>query len=132
MKTTKALAMATVVLVPLGIGTGAAVYAAVTSQEVLVDTSSVHMKVVHTVADGFDSGWHVHPGPVIVHVQRGYLKIYQDTCYPKVIGPGETYIEGPGIPIRGVATGTVEWTATLLTDSGIAQATPATDPCAGD
>ena len=93
--TRKSIAVVALAVLPIGLGGGAAVYAAVTSQQVATDTNSLHLKVVHTTADGFDSGWHQHPGPVIVQVQRGYFKIYQGSCAPKIVGPGETYIEIP-------------------------------------
>ena len=130
--TRKAVAVAIGAALPIGLGVGAAVNAAVISQQTPTDTTNLHLKVVHTVADGFDSGWHSHPGPAIVLVQRGYLKLYQGSCAPKVIGPGQSYIEVPNVPVRGVAQGPVEWTTTLITEAGIPQATPATNPCPGE
>src|SRR5581483_6354743 len=51
-----AVAVAAAVLAAVGIS-------AVTSQTVMSDGTNLHMRVVKTVADSFDSGWHVHPGP---------------------------------------------------------------------
>jgi hypothetical protein len=89
---------------------------AVISQRVINDTGNVHFRVVRTVADGFDSGWHIHPGIAIVQVQEGSLQIYQGSCTPRTVGAGETYIEVPHLAVRGVATGRVTWTTTLITN----------------
>jgi hypothetical protein len=73
-----------------------------------------------------------HPGPVIVQVQEGYLKITQATCHPNVIGPGETYIETPGVPVFAEADHAATWTITeILPDShpGDPDRVPAANPC---
>jgi hypothetical protein len=92
--------------------------AAVSSQRVINDTSNVHFRIVRTVADGFDSGWHVHPGIAIVQVQEGSFQITQGSCTPKTVGAGDTYIEVPHLPVRAVATGHIAWTTTLITNGG--------------
>src|SRR5438270_9747246 len=68
---------------------------AVVSQQTIADTGNVHLRVVRTVVDGFgfDSGWHVHPGVAIVQVQDGTFQIYQGSCTPTTVGPGQTFIE---------------------------------------
>jgi hypothetical protein len=91
---------------------------AVVSQQVINDTNNVHFRVVRTVADGFDSGWHVHPGVAIVQVQQGSFQIYQGSCTPRTVGPGETYIEVPHLAVRAIATGRIAWTTTLITNGG--------------
>ena len=73
-----------------------------------------HFQVVRRVAEGFDSGWHIHPGPAIVQVQEGSVDIYQGSCTPKTLGPGDTYIEVPHMPVRAVATGHFAWTTTFI------------------
>src|SRR5690242_10076688 len=90
--------------------------AAVSSQKVINDTSNVHFRVVRTVAEGFDSGWHVHPGVAIVQVQQGSFQITQGSCTPTTVSAGQTYIEVPHLAVRAVTTGHVEWTTTLITD----------------
>src|SRR5206468_4460336 len=75
---------------------------AVTSQSIVNDTGNVHFRVVKTTANGFDSGWHVHPGVAIVQVQQGSLQIYQDSCTPRTLNAGDTYIEIPHDPVRGI------------------------------
>lgn len=96
-------------------GTAAAVgLPAVISQSVIADGTNLHFRFQKTVADGFDSGWHIHPGLAIVQVQEGSLQIYQGSCTPKTVGPGQTSIEIPWEPVRAVATGRVVWTTSLL------------------
>ena len=81
------------------VGAGVAI-ATVTNPIPTVDTNTVREKIVHSEfvpsADQpeFSSGWHKHPGPVIVQVQDGSLKITQNTCNPTVVGAGETFVEG--------------------------------------
>jgi hypothetical protein len=48
----------------------AASISAVIGETVQADGGNTHFRVVHTVADGFDSGWHIHSGPAIVQVQE--------------------------------------------------------------
>ena len=96
--------------------TAAIAIPAVISQQTINDATSTHFRVVKTVADGFDSGWHVHPGVAIVQVQQGSVQIYQGSCTPKTVAAGETYIEIPHEAVRGVATGRAIWTTTLLTN----------------
>ena len=99
------------------------------------DTSSVRLRIVRSEfvpsADQpqFSSGWYTHPGPVIVQVQEGYLKLYQATCEPNVIGPGETYVETPELPVLATANKAVKWTTSMILPVGAAVLTPTSDPC---
>src|SRR5205085_3264095 len=69
---------------------GAGIAVAATTTTVAADTNTVRERIATITTDGgFTSGWHIHPGPVIVQVQDGHLKITQATCHPNVIGPGE-------------------------------------------
>jgi hypothetical protein len=95
--------------------TAAIALPALTFQQVIYDANSVHLRIVRSVADGFDSGWHVHPGIVIFQVQEGSFQIYQGSCTPKTVNVGDTYFEVPHLAIRAVATGHVAWTTTLIT-----------------
>jgi hypothetical protein len=88
--------------------------AAVTSQQVITDTSNVHLRVQRTIADGFDSGWHVHPGLTVVQVEEGSIQIYENKCTPKTVAAGDTLIEVPFRPVRAIATGHVVWTTTFV------------------
>jgi hypothetical protein len=101
------------VLVAAAIGAGVA--RALTTTTVVADTNTVRERIATISTDGnFNSGWHIHPGPVIVQVQSGYLKITQATCNPNVVGPGDTYIETPGVPVIATADKATSWTITEL------------------
>jgi hypothetical protein len=91
---------------------------AVLSQQVVIDATTAHFRIVKTAADGFDSGWHVHPGVAIVQVQQGAFQMYQGSCTPRTVSAGDTFIEVPYEPVRAVATGRIVWTTTLITNQG--------------
>src|SRR5262245_32520898 len=118
----------------LGGAVGAGIAVAATTTTPIADTNVVRERIVTTTTDGdFSSGWHIHPGPVIIQVQEGYLKITQTTCHPNVIGPGETYIETPGVPVLAVADKAARWTTTQIfpnSHPGDADRVAAPDPCA--
>lgn len=88
----------------------------------LTDTNAVRLKIAHMEfvpsADQpeFSSGWHTHPGPVIVQVQEGEFKVFQGGCTPNIVRAGETYIEVPEVPALVTAKRAVEWTTTLIRD----------------
>jgi ferric-dicitrate binding protein FerR (iron transport regulator) len=119
----------------LGAGVGVGVAVATVTSTNLVDTTSVRLRIdrTHFVPSSdqptFSSGWHTHPGPVIIQVQEGYLKITQATCHPNVIGPGETYIETAELPVVATANQEASWTATLIVPAGAPLRTNASDPC---
>jgi hypothetical protein len=121
-------------IVAAGIGAAIAI-AAVTSQSVPLNTTSVQLRVQRTIAEGYDSGWHIHPGLAIVHVEEGSLQIYENSCTPKTIGPGDTSIEIPYRPVRAIATGHVVWTTTFLVNSAdlflipLSSYSPGLNPC---
>ena len=104
-------------IVAAGILSSGAV-SAVVFQQTISDTGNVHLRVVKTVATGFDSGWHVHPGIAVVQVQEGSFQIYQGSCTPTTVNAGQTYIEIPHLAVRATTTGRVVWTTTLITSGG--------------
>jgi hypothetical protein len=112
---------------------GAGIAIAATTTTVAADTNVVRERVAQVSTDGnFSSGWHIHPGPVIVNVQSGQLKFTQDTCNVTVVGPGETYIEAPGIPIILNVDKPATWTITeILPNSapGAPDRVNTSDPC---
>jgi hypothetical protein len=123
-----------VAVVAAGIGAAIAI-AAVTSQQVITDTTNVHLRVQKTIADGFDSGWHVHPGLAVVQVEEGSLQIYENGCTPKTVAAGDTSIEIPFEPVRAIATGHVVWTTTFVVDNAglflipLSSYSPGLNPC---
>lgn len=53
----------------------------------------------HNYPVGSSTGWHTHPGPVLITVIEGELSFYEvddPTCTPKVVRAGETYPLGGG------------------------------------
>jgi quercetin dioxygenase-like cupin family protein len=108
----------------------AAAGVAVAAQTIVTDTDNVHLRIVKSQFDeGFDSGWHTHPGPAIVQVQQGRFKITQGNCQATTVTAGETYIEVPNVPVLAVAKGEIEWTTTLIYETGRPAATPVASPC---
>ncbi len=110
-------------------------FAAVTSQQVITDTTNMHLRVVKTIADGFDSGWHVHPGLAVVQVQEGSIQIYENGCTAKTVAAGDTFVEVPYTPVRAIATGHVVWTTSFVLDNAgafqipLASVNPGLNPC---
>lgn len=103
-----------VLVVSAVIGVSVAV-AAVTSSVVVADTNSVREKIVQTeVSGGFESGWHIHPGPAIVQVQEGQIMLFQNSCHPRILNAGDTYIETPGVPVDAVVNDSAKWTTTFI------------------
>jgi quercetin dioxygenase-like cupin family protein len=109
---------------------GLAVGIAFAASMVVVDTSDVRLRVVQSEFEsGFDSGWHTHPGPVIVQVQEGTFKIYQGGCEPVVVHAGDSYIEVPFVPVRAVAKGRIVWTTSQILPVELPAQDPAVPPC---
>ncbi len=102
-------------------GTFVAVAAgAVIFRQTLADGTDLRYRFERVSADaaGFDSGWHIHPGLVIVQIESGSVRFTQGSCAPKTYGPGETIIEVPWQPARFVTTGRATWTTTFFVPSG--------------
>jgi hypothetical protein len=127
-------------LTVLAAAIGAGIALATVTPTQLADTNTVRLKIVRNEfvpsADQpvFDSGWHTHPGPVIVQVQTGRLRLRDATCLEAtIVGPGETYLETPQVPVRARASNAVTWTTSfILPDShpGDPDRTAVSNPCA--
>ena len=116
------------VVLPAAVLAAAAV-AAVTSQTVLAEGTTLRIRIVKTVANDFDSGWHVHPGRAIVQIQEGSMQITQGGCTPKTVNAGETFTEVPfSQSAQSRAVGWF-WTTTLLGRQEDALVTPIASPC---
>ncbi len=51
------------------------------------------------IAPGGNSGWHLHPGPVVVLVKAGQLSIFSgddSTCRARTFSAGQAFVEGGG------------------------------------
>jgi hypothetical protein len=78
----------------------------------------------------FSSGWHRHPGPVIFQVQEGRFKITQGPpCHTTNLGPGETYIETPELPVLAEATRAAKWTTSIVLAASKPLSSAENDPC---
>ena len=58
----------------------------------------------NSFAPGGYSGWHSHPGKVVIAVQRGSITLYRGddpTCTGKTYTAGQVFIERPGVVYFG-------------------------------
>jgi hypothetical protein len=95
-------------------GATAAIAISASTTQVIVDTNAVHMRIQKSTFDNYDSGWHVHPGVVIIKIQEGSVTVYENGCTPKTVGAGDTTIEAPYLPIRVTSVHAVETVTYLL------------------
>ena len=93
---------------------------AVVFRQTLAEGTGLRYQFVRQAADasGFDSGWHIHPGVVIFQVESGSVQIFQGSCTPRTLGPGENFIEVPWKPIRAMSTGSAVWTTSIFVPAG--------------
>ena len=50
----------------------------------------------HDYVPGSTTGWHAHPGPILITVTKGQLTFYEyddPTCAPHVISAGQGYVD---------------------------------------
>lgn len=83
---------------------------------------------------GFSSGWHTHPGPVLVVMtptSAGSLTLYDEHCNPTTIGANQAYIEKPNSPIlgRNDSASNADWVTTMIVPVGVAFTVPVDPPC---
>lgn len=102
---------------------GAAVFAGagladVWSISVSKDTNNIRMRVQHFSTSNFDSGWHIHPGVVIVQVEQGSLSYTGANCVKKTYAAGDTFIEIPNTTARVVGVGYARFTGTFMVGHG--------------
>ncbi len=103
---------------------------AVIGREVIREGNNIHYQFARITADGLDSGWHIHPGLVVVRVLEGSLQFTaQASCAPKTVAAGETYIEAPFVPIRAVATGRVVFIVAQFVRDEEPLMSPVASPC---
>jgi hypothetical protein len=78
----------------------------------------------------FSSGWHKHPGPVLFQVQEGRVSITQGPpCRTTELGPGETYVEIPELPVLATAKRAAKFTASQFLAADEPPLTPTDAPC---
>jgi len=44
------------------------------------------------------SGWHHHPGVILVLVKSGHVTTHDENCQTKTYGPGEAFVESGTAP----------------------------------
>ena len=131
LRSKKSLAVAAALVVT---GASAAIAISATTTQVISDTTSVHLRIQRQTLDNFDSGWHIHPGLVVIKVHEGSIQIYEDGCTPKTVGAGETIMEMPYAPIRVKAAHAVETVTFILNASDpvtvpLSPYSPGYNPC---
>jgi len=75
------------------------------SQTIVRDSTSVHLRVVRSVADAYDSGWHTHPGPGIRCLLFGSIRI-ESGGETHEYGPFEPWFESGPEPVFAAASTT--------------------------
>jgi hypothetical protein len=86
-----------------------------------------------SIAAGGSSGWHSHPGPVLVVVKTGTVTFYRadnPNCAADVYGPGTSFTEQGGLVANATNQGTVDvvGVATFLAPPGAALRIDAAKP----
>ena len=109
----------------------ATAFAGIWNTDVSQDTNNVRLRVVQNTAGNFDSGWHIHPGLVIVSVKKGTVSFTTAvSCTTKTYSAGESFVENPYVAGRAVALGEFQWTATYILGYGDPLAVPVSaNPC---
>jgi quercetin dioxygenase-like cupin family protein len=72
------------------------------------DNTSIAVANIGIAVDG-SSGWHSHPGPVIVVVKSGTITFYRaenPNCAPDIYGPGSSFTEQGGLVANATNKGT--------------------------
>src|SRR3954470_6620007 len=79
-----------------------------------------------TIDPGGSSGWHHHPGIVLVVVQSGTVTFYDKNCRGHVHQAGETFVESSDSPglAKNTGTGTVVVEATFIVPASTPPAPP--------
>ena len=69
-----------------------------------------------TSPPGGSSGWHSHPGVVLVAVQSGTVTLYDADCHTKQYGPGQAFVEvgDDAMLVRNNTTSTAVLYVTLI------------------
>ncbi len=98
---------------------------------------SIRVRDVQTLAapPGFSSGWHTHPGPILVAMaptSAGSLTIYDEHCNATTISANQAYIETPNEPVlaRNESGANADWVTTMIVPIGVPFTNPLTSgPC---
>jgi quercetin dioxygenase-like cupin family protein len=68
---------------------------AYSGNDVKLHTKGATDVVMQTISSpaGASSGWHSHPGVVLVAVQSGTVTLYDAACHTTQYGPGQAFVE---------------------------------------
>lgn len=87
---------------------------------------------VLTFQPGGTSGWHGHPGAVLVVVKSGTFTRYDARCNARVYTTGQAFVEGPEVAmVRNTGPEPAESVVTYLVPAGSPLRTDAASPCPG-
>ena len=87
-----------------------------------------------TIAPGGHTGWHSHPGPVLVVIESGTFTFYDGDdpdCDPQVFSAGDAFVDRGGGHVhigRNESGAPVELSVTYLLPQGAGPRTDAPDP----
>jgi len=115
-------------------GTGTATvttFKASTSEKIEVEAKGLELHIEKPVDvvqqqfvanPGWSSGWHQHPGAVLVSVKSGTVTFYDGKCRAHPVGAGQVKLEGPGMAIlaRNEGSTVAEFAAVLIHPQGAA------------
>src|SRR5882672_11331489 len=71
------------------------------------DPTDVQVQTITYRPHGF-SGWHFHPGLVIVVVESGHITAHYSDCQTRTFGPHETFVESGTAPFLSNNEGDTE------------------------
>jgi hypothetical protein len=101
------------------------------------DATVFRTQKVDVAAGGF-SGWHHHPGVILVSVTAGAVTVHDADCTSTTYGPGQpagsAFVEGGDSPIQVTSAGGATEYATQVTgadDSPVFRVEDDPPPCAG-
>ena len=91
---------------------------AYSGDDVKLQTKGATDVVMQTITSppGGSSGWHSHPGIVLVAVQAGTVTLYDTNCHTTQYGPGQAFIEAGDQPelVRNNTTSNAVLYVTLI------------------
>jgi hypothetical protein len=87
-----------------------------------------------TFHDGQTTGWHRHPGVVIIAVTEGEMTLYRSDCSSRTYSPNEVFVEsGEDAAVfgRAAASGTTKVVATFIVPDEAPFSESVGSPCPG-
>ncbi|HVE62948.1 MAG TPA: cupin domain-containing protein [Mycobacteriales bacterium] len=75
----------------------------------------------HDYQAGGSTGWHTHPGPILITVTRGTLTYYEsdDPCTPHTVHAGQSFVDtGHGHLVRNLSSSTAQDISVIVAPVG--------------